>query len=615
MHHAGGISLLYLSMMVVLLLALDFPVKPAFVVCSVHKWLNGPYGLSLVYVSPVHQVEWGPLDQHERSRLGSDQADWDEVGAMDRDSGCYPEQFFPGARRFDAGGKPNPLIVPMVREALQLLTLKWSPHAIQSYLMSLTDFIATQLETLLGSSVVVIKPKSLRSGHILGLRLLDPTSGASVLSEVHRRLKEHRVYVSVRSGWLRVSPYIYNTPSEANAFVSILVGVTRSIFILRIPTLLHVVPRERPSYKLLLTGSTGWLGQFVYKHFLSHGRSLTVYAAYSCKNIPFWVPVEYRVQLDLTSDSSAAAAIESIRPDMIIHTAAITSPNVCHDDPARAYQVNNCRALVEAVRTTVPDCLFVFTSTDMVYDGFQPPYLESAAALSCPINVYGATKLACESQVTQLRRGVVLRLSNMIGPSFVYKAFGGDKFLQWLFKAFQMRSFVGLKDREVRSFVWVQDVVALINTIAEMFMRAPAPVVLETPVLNLNARDGLDESALDVVLRSSGKIYNVGGPLPLSRLSLAARMSSLLGVDLHVISASDTSNELHHFNSSTWKVHIMNSPLRPSDVTAVVTAGGVASFTQLHSPLDITMDSTSTEKAFSFRFTDLNEALLQCCHL
>jgi len=61
MHHAGGISLLYLSMMVVLLLTLDFPVKPAFIACSVHKWLNGPYGLSLVYVSPVHHVEWGPL--------------------------------------------------------------------------------------------------------------------------------------------------------------------------------------------------------------------------------------------------------------------------------------------------------------------------------------------------------------------------------------------------------------------------------------------------------------------------------------------------------------------------------------------------------------------------
>jgi hypothetical protein len=168
-----------------------------------------------------------------------------------------------------------------------------------------------------------------------------------------------------------------------------------------------------------------------------------------------------------------------------------------------------------------------------------------------------------------------------------------------------MRSFVGLKDREVRSFVWVQDVVELIHTIAEMFMRAPAP---------LNARDGLDESALDVVLRSSGKIYNVGGPLPLSRLSLAARMSSLLGIDLDVVSA-DTSSELHYCDSSTWKVHIMNSPLRPSDVTAVVTAGGVASFTQLLSPLDITMDSSSTEKAFSFRFTDLNEALLQCCRL
>ena len=592
--------------------------KPSFVACSVHKWLNGPYGLSLVYVSPAHHVEWGPLDHHERSRLGSDQADWDEVGAMDRDSGCYPEQFFPGARRFDAGGKPNPLVVPMVRESLQL-TLRWSPQAIQSYLMSLTDSIATQLETLLGSSVV-IKPKPLRSGHILGLRLLDPMSGASLLSEVHRRLKEHKVYVSVRSGWLRVSPYIYNTPSEANAFVSILVGVTRSILVLRIPTplLLHAVAATTVStYKLLLTGSTGWLGQFIYRHFLSHhGRGITVYAAYS-KSIPFWVPAECRVHLDLTSDCSAAAAIESIRPDMIVHTAAITSPNVCHDNPARAYQVNSCRALVEAVRATVPDCLFVFTSTDMVYDGFQPPYMASSAAVAAvcsPINVYGATKLACESLVTELRRGVVLRLSNMIGPSSVYKPYGGDKFLQWLFKAFQRRSFVGLKDREVRSFVWVQDVVVLIHTIAELFMRAPVVAAAEIPVLN--ASDGLDESALDVVLRSSGKIYNVGGPLPLSRLSLAAQMCSVLGVDLDIIgSASDADSESHRSNSSTWQVHIMNSPpLRLSDVTAVATAGGVTtSFTQLHSPLDITMDSSSTEKAFSLRFTDLNDVLLQCC--
>ena len=93
-------SLIYLSMMVVLLVALDFPVKPAFAACSVHEWLDGLYGLSLVYVSPVHHVEWGPLDQHERSRLGSNQADWDEVGAMDRE---LPRAVLPGCEAVRCG--------------------------------------------------------------------------------------------------------------------------------------------------------------------------------------------------------------------------------------------------------------------------------------------------------------------------------------------------------------------------------------------------------------------------------------------------------------------------------------------------------------------------------
>lgn len=47
---------------------------------------------------------WGPLDQHERGREGSEIAEWDTVkGTMTE--GGYPLPFMEGARRFDASGR------------------------------------------------------------------------------------------------------------------------------------------------------------------------------------------------------------------------------------------------------------------------------------------------------------------------------------------------------------------------------------------------------------------------------------------------------------------------------------------------------------------------------
>jgi selenocysteine lyase/cysteine desulfurase len=77
-------------------------IKPSFVACSVHKWLNAPYGISLIYLDPSFHDIWQPIDHHERARLGSDKCEWDEEGAMDDIRG-YPIDFMSGARRIDSG--------------------------------------------------------------------------------------------------------------------------------------------------------------------------------------------------------------------------------------------------------------------------------------------------------------------------------------------------------------------------------------------------------------------------------------------------------------------------------------------------------------------------------
>lgn len=92
-------------------------IKPAFVACSVHKWLLCPYGASLLYASKHWQAVGSALEQHDRCRAGADDV---ECLSMDN-NGKYPMEFIPGARRFDSGGRPNYVTLPMMEKALELI--------------------------------------------------------------------------------------------------------------------------------------------------------------------------------------------------------------------------------------------------------------------------------------------------------------------------------------------------------------------------------------------------------------------------------------------------------------------------------------------------------------
>merc|ERR1712070_1039828 len=76
-------------------------------------------------------------------RLG---ADGDSVLPFDAASG-YPEEFMQGARRFDAGGRANPILLPMIEAALSQV-LEWSPRSIEATLQPLTASLAAGARAL-----------------------------------------------------------------------------------------------------------------------------------------------------------------------------------------------------------------------------------------------------------------------------------------------------------------------------------------------------------------------------------------------------------------------------------------------------------------------------------
>jgi len=108
--------------------------------------------------------------------------------------GEYPTEFIKGARRCDSGGRKDPMLEPMIREALRIVS-SFDLNAVQSFMNRITDRILEKGKRM-GFGA--------RCGHMIGLRpiskemveLLTPET----MVEVANRLKEKNIFLAVRCG-------------------------------------------------------------------------------------------------------------------------------------------------------------------------------------------------------------------------------------------------------------------------------------------------------------------------------------------------------------------------------------------------------------------------------
>ncbi len=177
-------------------------VKPAFLFCSAYKWLLGPYGLGFLYVDPQFQ-HGAPLEHHPYNRAGAAQ--------MQSTTG-YPEEFMPGAGRYDFGERSNFITLPMMKVALRQL-LEWGPDNIQRTLSPLVGAVNRRANAL-GLSAPA---PGCGSGHFTGIRF-----AGSVPAGLHDAIAAAGVHVSLRGETLRVSPYLYNSAADVDRLFDVL---------------------------------------------------------------------------------------------------------------------------------------------------------------------------------------------------------------------------------------------------------------------------------------------------------------------------------------------------------------------------------------------------------
>ncbi len=163
--------------------------------------------------------------------------------------------------------------------------------------------------------------------------------------------------------------------------------------------------------KLLVTGVSGFLGW----NLCSEAKDVWDVTGTFCTH-PVCQDGIRCVHVDLTDIVSIKKVFDDVAPDAVIHTAAASSPNYCQLHPQESKIINVDASVFMAGLCADRNIPFVFTSTDLVFDGLQAPYSEEDPV--SPINIYGKQKVLAEEEVLSVYPdAAVCRMPLMFGES------------------------------------------------------------------------------------------------------------------------------------------------------------------------------------------------------
>ncbi|WP_404789320.1 SDR family oxidoreductase [Altericista sp. CCNU0014] len=163
--------------------------------------------------------------------------------------------------------------------------------------------------------------------------------------------------------------------------------------------------------KLFITGASGFLGWYLCK---AAQLDWDVYGAVNRNAID--CPGIAALPIDLTDRDALRDSIQNLRPDAVIHAAALSRPNDCQMNPDESFAVNVRASLNLAEYCGALEIPCAFISTDQVFDGSNPPYAETAPV--APVNLYGEHKVMAEEGMSARNpKTIVCRMPLMFGVS------------------------------------------------------------------------------------------------------------------------------------------------------------------------------------------------------
>jgi dTDP-4-dehydrorhamnose reductase len=271
--------------------------------------------------------------------------------------------------------------------------------------------------------------------------------------------------------------------------------------------------------RILLTGASGLLGSTCVTLLCRNADLELTVLRTSQSECPLPLGAREVFTTDLTDRVTLQRELARRPPTHIIHTAALSQPARCEQEPDLAHLSNVLftRMLCEYAEEVGAHITFV--STDLVFDGGAAPRLGfNEQDGTCPVSVYATTKVLGEQEVLVANpKNAVVRLSLLYG----YSLSASRGVLGWMEDLWMRGESVPLFSDEFRTPIHIADAAYAI---------------------------------LQVTEKSLAGVFHCGGPARLSRVEFGAQIADALGYDTGKI-------------RPCLRADVTNLPHRPADVS------------------------------------------------
>ena len=257
-----------------------------------------------------------------------------------------------------------------------------------------------------------------------------------------------------------------------------------------------------PRKILLITGGSGYLGRHLTAKAVG---TFDVYA--TCHRNADRVKAGRPVPLDVTNREAVLSLMTELKPDAIIHTAAV-NPGSGSDAWMMAVNVHGPRHIAEAAGMV--GARLVHVSSDVVHDGQRAPYSDDAAP--SPINGYARSKAAAEAAVVEANPQAAI-----VRTSLIYGLAEMDRGTAGFVERIEAGEVVTLFGDAIRQPVWVDSLSEALLKLAGLDFAGTLNVAGRQAMTREEfGRKMLDWWKIDLRgLVRSGRAADVSEPIPL----------------------------------------------------------------------------------------------------
>lgn len=162
---------------------------------------------------------------------------------------------------------------------------------------------------------------------------------------------------------------------------------------------------------VFLTGASGFLGWSFIQEF---SKEFNIYATYNSTQI---IAQDIQtVKINFEDLKKLSKILNQIKPDLVIHLAAISDANYCQSHPQLSEHINVILSQTLAEYCSKYQIPYLYTSSDLVFDGKQGDYSEDSPPN--PVSLYGQQKVRAEKSILSIYPDAnIFRVPLMYGAS------------------------------------------------------------------------------------------------------------------------------------------------------------------------------------------------------